>query len=156
LVVFGRKGSPPAEVGDAVAASCAIPGYFAPVEVGGVRYVDGGVFSLTNLSVVAELGLDLVIVSAPMSRAGKRISVAGGSLARELGRAQLDREAARVRRRGTPVVGFHPTMEDQAVMGLNAMDSRRRVAVVRQARASTSRRLERSDVRRRLQALFGA
>jgi NTE family protein len=150
LVVFGQEGSPPAEVGDAVAASCAIPGYFAPVKVGGVRYVDGGAFSLTNLGLVAGLGLDLVIVSAPMSKAGRRITAAGGSLVREAGRAQLDREALRVRRRGTPVIAFHPTTEDQAVMGLNAMDPRRRAAVVRQARTSTLRRLERADVRQRL------
>ena len=41
-VVFGRDGAPPAGVGQAVAASCAIPGWFAPVEIDGVRYVDGG------------------------------------------------------------------------------------------------------------------
>jgi NTE family protein len=150
LVVFGQDGSPPANVGDAVAASCAIPGYFAPVKVDGVRYVDGGAFSPTNLGLAAGLGLDLVIVSAPMSKAGRRINAAGGSLVREAGRAQLDREALRVRRRGTPVVAFHPTTEDQAVMGLNAMDPRRRAVVVRQARASTLRRLERADVRQRL------
>jgi hypothetical protein len=85
-----------------------------------------------------------------MSKAGRRISTTNGSLVREAGRAQLDREALKVRRRGTPVIAFHPTTEDQAVMGLNAMDPRRRAAVVRQARASTLRRLERSDVRQRL------
>ena len=110
-----------------------------------------GAFSLTNLGLLAGLGLDLVIVSAPMSKAGRRISTAGGSLVREAGRAQLDREAVRVRRRGTPVIAFQPTADDQAVMGLNAMDPRRRAAaVVRQARASTLRRLERADVRKRL------
>lgn len=150
LVVFGQEGGPPATLGDAVAASCAIPGYFAPVTLNGVRYVDGGTSSLSNLGLVAGLRLDLVIVSAPMSKAGRRINAAGGSLVREAGRAQLDREALRVRRRGTPVIAFHPTTEDQAVMGLNAMDPRRRAAVVRQARASTLRRLERSDLRQRL------
>ena len=37
----GRR-SPPAEVADAVAASCAIPGFYRPVKIGGRRYVDGG------------------------------------------------------------------------------------------------------------------
>src|SRR5215212_7172211 len=35
-VVFGREGAPEAPLARAVAASCAIPGYFAPVEVDGV------------------------------------------------------------------------------------------------------------------------
>jgi NTE family protein len=153
LVVFGRPEAPPAGVGEAVAASCAIPGFFTPVAIDGVRYVDGGVSSLTNLSLVAGMNLDLVVVSAPMSSAGHRVPLAGRALARQAGRAQLDREALRVRRRGTPVIAFHPTAEDQAVMGVNAMDTRRRVAVVRQARESTIRRLERADVRRRLSSL---
>ncbi|MHB8440328.1 MAG: patatin-like phospholipase family protein, partial [Acidimicrobiales bacterium] len=45
LTVFGREGSPRATIGQATAASCAIPGYFAPVVVDGVRYVDGGAHS---------------------------------------------------------------------------------------------------------------
>ena len=38
---------------DAVAASCAIPGFYHPVEIGGRRYVDGGVRSTSNLDVLA-------------------------------------------------------------------------------------------------------
>ena len=40
----------------AVAASCAIPSFFAPVIIDGVRYVDGGVHSPTNADLVAGLG----------------------------------------------------------------------------------------------------
>ena len=40
----------------AVAASCAIPAFFAPVSIDGVRYVDGGVHSPTNADLVAGLG----------------------------------------------------------------------------------------------------
>jgi NTE family protein len=105
-----------------------------------VRYVDGGAFSLTNLSLMAGLGLDLVVVSAPMAKAGRAINLAGG-LAREAGRAQLDREALWVKRGGTPVVAFAPTADDQRVMGLNAMDPRRRAATARQVRASIRERL---------------
>ena len=56
-------------VGRAVEASCAIPGYFTPVTVEGVRYVDGGVHSTTNADLVAELDPppDLVLVSVAMS-----------------------------------------------------------------------------------------
>jgi NTE family protein len=48
-VVFGAPGAPPASVGQAVAASCAIPWVFAPVRIGERDYVDGGVWSVTNL-----------------------------------------------------------------------------------------------------------
>ena len=48
-VVFGAPGAPRAGVGQAVAASCAIPWVFAPVKIGGREYVDGGAWSVTNL-----------------------------------------------------------------------------------------------------------
>jgi NTE family protein len=48
-VVFGAPGAPPASVADAVTASCAIPWVFAPVRIGDRDYVDGGVWSVTNL-----------------------------------------------------------------------------------------------------------
>ena len=66
-VVFGRAGAPPARLGQAVQASCAIPGYFEPVAIGTARYVDGGVHSTTNADLLADGGLDLVLISAPMS-----------------------------------------------------------------------------------------
>src|SRR5437016_3545735 len=44
-VAFGQAEAPTAEIADAVAASCAIPGVFRPVEIGGRRYVDGGICS---------------------------------------------------------------------------------------------------------------
>jgi NTE family protein len=48
-VVFGAPGAPRASVADAVTASCAIPWVFAPVRIGERDYVDGGVWSVTNL-----------------------------------------------------------------------------------------------------------
>jgi NTE family protein len=48
-VVFGAPGAPRAAVADAVTASCAIPWVFAPVRIGEREYVDGGVWSVTNL-----------------------------------------------------------------------------------------------------------
>jgi NTE family protein len=50
-VVFGAPGAPRPAVADAVTASCAIPWVFAPVTIGGREYVDGGVWSVTNLDV---------------------------------------------------------------------------------------------------------
>ncbi|WP_103355995.1 patatin-like phospholipase family protein [Amycolatopsis sp. CA-128772] len=48
---------------DAVAASCAVPGVWPPVTIGGRRYVDGGVRSHTNADCAA--GASRVLVVAP-------------------------------------------------------------------------------------------
>src|SRR4051812_13363669 len=66
-VPFGRAGAPEADLPDAVAASCAIPGFYRPVQIGGHRYVDGGVYSASNLDLLADFGLDLVICLNPTS-----------------------------------------------------------------------------------------
>ena len=123
-VTFGRDGAPTiTDVATAVAASCAIPAFFAPVSIGGVRYVDGGVHSPTNADLVAELGLDLVVISSPMSIARTNPRFAPDQPARRLARFRLAREVARIRRTGTPVLTFQPTDADLQVMGLNAMDA---------------------------------
>src|SRR5205807_3205799 len=96
-VVFGQVGSPPTDVSTAVAASCAVPWLFAPVEIDGVSYVDGGVYSPTNLDLLADRGLDLVIVVSPMSVARHRVRPIDLPL-RRLFRLRLGREAAKVRR----------------------------------------------------------
>lgn len=108
-VAFGAPGAPPADWPDAVATSCAIPAFFAPVEIGRCRYVDGGVHSATNLDLLAGLELDLVVVSAPMSaRSALRPSL--DLPFRAACAARLAGEAAVVRRRGTRVVILHPSL----------------------------------------------
>jgi NTE family protein len=145
-VVFGRHGAPRAHVADAVAASCAIPGFFEPVTIGGVSYVDGGAHSPTNADVLAECGLDLVVVSSPMSVAGNRLRPSLDLPARRMCRLYLGQEVARIRRRGIPVLTFQPTGDDLKVMGMNAMDPSRRGPVTEQARKSARKKLERADV----------
>jgi NTE family protein len=145
-VVFGRPGAPEARVGQAVAASCAIPGYFTPVRIASGRYVDGGVTSMHNVDLLADLDLDLVIVSAPMACASHRAALSPDHALRAPVRRQLDREIARVRRQGTPVITFAPTRRVVAAMGPDAMDARRRHLVSRAARLSTLAHLERSGI----------
>ena len=111
-VVFGREGAPHATVGQAVAASCAIPSYFRPVRIAGDRYVDGGVRSMVNLSLMADLGLDMVIVSSPMSWASRWPGIGMDVALRQLSRQQLARETRQVRQRGTEVTAFQPTRQD--------------------------------------------
>jgi NTE family protein len=131
----------------AVAASCAIPGFFEPVTIDGVRYVDGGTHSPTNADLVTGLGLDLVVVSSPMSIAGAQLRLAPDQPMRRVARLTLGQEVARVRRAGTPVLVFQPTRDEVAAMGMNAMDPARRGPVTRNARESAARRLARADAR---------
>jgi NTE family protein len=154
-VVFGRDDERERpSVGEAVAASCAIPAFFEPVTIGGARHVDGGVHSPTNLDLLGGLGLDLVVVSSPMSQAGRSLPRATADWAvRSFCRAQLDREAIGVRRRGTPVLAFQPTADDAALMGLNAMDPSRRAAVAERIFESTQARIRRNDVKERVTLL---
>lgn len=140
-VVFGQEDAPDADVGRAVAASCAIPGYFTPVEIDGERYVDGGVYSTTNLDLLTGLGLDVVIVSAPMGVARGAFSASALLQGRSYMRMRLAAEARAVRGSGTPVLAFSPTAEDMEVMGWNAMSGARRGEVARRARTSATRRL---------------
>ncbi|WP_051941628.1 patatin-like phospholipase family protein [Phaeacidiphilus oryzae] len=51
---------------DAVAASCSVPGVWPPVTIGGARYTDGGVRSMTNLDLAAgRAGRTLVVAPMP-------------------------------------------------------------------------------------------
>jgi len=51
---------------DAVAASCAVPGVWPPVTIGGSRYMDGGVGSTVNLDLAADC--DVVVALLPQGR----------------------------------------------------------------------------------------
>jgi NTE family protein len=140
-VVFGRDDVDVADVGTAVEASCAIPGYLQPVGIGGETYVDGGAHSPSNADVVAGLGLDLVIVISTMSApwTAQRPSPNIGS--RALASWVLEREVRSIRSSGTSVLVLEPTSEDLAVMGSNAMDPEKRAVVAQQARSTTVQRL---------------
>jgi NTE family protein len=153
--VFGRDGGRPA-VPAAVAASCAIPGFFSPVLVDGEPHIDGGVHSPTNADVLLAAGpLDLVLVSSPMSRQGRRPRLAADQAVRTWSGALLDAEAARLRRRGTRVVAFQPDEAVLAEMGQNAMDPRRRAGIAGEANRSAHHKLARADVAARLAVLRG-
>jgi NTE family protein len=49
------------DTGQAVRASCSVPGVFEPVAVGGRHYVDGGLVSPVPVDAARELGADFVI-----------------------------------------------------------------------------------------------
>jgi NTE family protein len=138
-VVFGQEGAPEATVGQAVAASCAIPMYFRPVTIGGRRYVDGGVHSMINLDLVARCDLDLVVAVSPMSQAAAMGAVSPAMLMRQPMRARLRAEVEQLKRAGVPVVAIQPGRSVTAVMGLNPMDAARRGEVSKATRAGVRR-----------------
>jgi NTE family protein len=142
-VVFGTAGAPSTDVGTAVAASCAIPSFFAPVHVAGQAYVDGGVHSPSNADVVAADRPELVVVLSPMSLGRGTARLPRADLAVRLTiRRYLSREVAGLRRRGATVVVLQPGPQDLPVMGLNPMQHSRTADVIRVAAASTRARLE--------------
>ncbi|MGI8984824.1 MAG: patatin-like phospholipase family protein [Acidimicrobiales bacterium] len=164
-VVFGR-GSPagePVDLPTAVAASCAMAGFFRPVSIAGRDYVDGGSRSATNADLAGGGNFDLVMVSSPMSL---DVSASGPprrkmtALARRhrlVHHVRLEGELVAVRRDGTAAVAFEPGPEDIAVMGSIAasMDFGRRAAVAEKARervAGELRSAPLATVRSRLEA----
>jgi NTE family protein len=144
-VAFGREGAPPAQLADAAAASCAIPGFYRPVEIRGRRYVDGGVCSVSNLDVVAREELDLVLCLNPASSR----EPGGGAVGawRAAAGRRLGHEARKVRGAGTHVILVQPTAEDLAVMGPNPMSRRRRHEVLETALRTTTAALRAAGVR---------
>lgn len=134
-VAFGRDAT--ATVGQAVAASCAVPGYFEPVAVEGRRYVDGGAYSMLSLDLVADMGLDLVIASAPLATSDW-FAPDPGNAPRVLMRAQLEKEARAVRAAGTRVLVVAPDRRLRAVMGTNSMVAAKRAPVAAATREYAS------------------
>jgi NTE family protein len=140
-VPFGRADSPPAPLADAVRASCAIPGWFSPAQIGGRRYIDGGACSATNADLLADLGLDEVYIVAPMvsfaldhpqsmlTRLERRwrIPVTRRCLA----------EAHKIHASGSEVTILGPGPEDLETIGGNLMEtSRRRATLLTSLRTS--------------------
>ena len=144
-VAFGQAGAPAAPLSEAVKASCAIPGWFAPVTIDGRRYVDGGAVSATNVDLVAASALDEVYVLAPM------VSFAhdepGAVLARleRRWRVQVTKrclsEVEQVRGAGADVTVLGPGPADLEHMGGNAMDLSRRISVLKSSMKTSVRAL---------------
>jgi NTE family protein len=119
-VVFGAPGAPPAEVADAVLASCAIPWVFAPVEIGGREYVDGGVWSVTNLD-AAPAGRDTQVLCldtiAGLDPRTRRMAAMRGAF-----RVAAELETQILRRRGARVRHIGPDEAAAGAIGTSLMD----------------------------------
>jgi NTE family protein len=120
-VVFDNTSGVPLE--RAVAASCAVPGVFPAVEVGGRRYVDGGLRTIANADLAA--GHRRVLVLSPFPIA---------SHLRDLPLVQL--RSLKPRARTHLVV---PDAKDLWAMGANPLDMSRGAGTFETARAHGAR-----------------
>jgi NTE family protein len=145
-VPFGRAGAPDADLADAVAASCAIPGIYHPQTIGGRRYVDGGIYSTSNADLLRNEELDLVVCFNPTStlhpvRAINPRDAFNIVFQRASGR-RLGSESKKLRAAGTEVVLIQPKGEDLEAMGPNLMSPRRRNQVIEVARRTVAEQLD--------------
>jgi NTE family protein len=65
-VVFGADGFEDVPISRAVAASCAVPMVYKPVEIKDRVYVDGGLVSTTNIDIAIDAGAKFVVVVNPL------------------------------------------------------------------------------------------
>ena len=133
-VIFGAPDAPSASVSQAVMASCAIPGFFAPIEIGGKRYVDGGAWSPTNMDALPVEGGERVLCLNPtgsLRPTARALAGAFGPVSRTVGAS----EALALRHRGATVQTVNPDEASAAAMGTNLMSRRRRPEVIDAGRA---------------------
>ncbi|MFL5816423.1 MAG: patatin-like phospholipase family protein [Conexibacter sp.] len=109
-VVFGAPGAPAATVAEAVQASCSIPWIYRPVRIGDVGYVDGGVWSPTNMDAAPALRETHVLCLAPM--AGQLGTRERHPAVRAATISAIRLETLTLQRRGAHVTVVLPEQED--------------------------------------------
>ncbi|MFG2104954.1 patatin-like phospholipase family protein [Micromonospora echinaurantiaca] len=108
---------------DAVGASCAVPGVWPPVTIGGRRFIDGGMRSAVNADLAR--GAQRVVVLAPTA-------AAFGPMPR------LSAQVAALRAAGSQVAVVAPDAAARAAIGRNVLDPARRAAAARAGRAQAA------------------
>jgi NTE family protein len=107
---------------DAVAASCAVPGIWPPVSIGGRRYVDGGVRSGDNADLAA--GSAEIVVLSPL---GLNSPFPSPMPLRDV--------VGRLRAEGSAVTVISPDAASVAAMGANPLDPATRFPAAEAGRA---------------------
>ena len=151
-LVFGRPGTPEVPLHLAVAASCAVPGYFAPVHIGNHTYVDGGAHSPTNAATLRGRELDLVVVISPMSGPSGLPKDPFGTSRWHAARLAR-REVRALRDEGTTVVAFRPGEVEQRAMGNDFMAGERVDEIVQSAFLGAGAYAARPEIREVLASL---
>jgi NTE family protein len=128
-VMFGSPAAPAVSVATAVLASCAIPGVFEPVRADGRTYVDGGVWSPTNMDAASVSRGDRVLCLNPTGSLRASMGAFAGAVG-PFSRGVSRGEALALRHRGADVATIRPDRHVAEAMGANLMDPRRRGEVI--------------------------
>lgn len=118
--VFDREAG--VSLTDAVAASCAVPGVWPPMTIGGHRYMDGGVRSVTN---------------ADLAQGARRVLVL--SLLKLDAQSPLPREVRLLEAGGSAVRVAEPDTASVEAIGPNVLDPARRAGTAQAGRAQGQR-----------------
>ena len=110
----------------AVAASCAVPGVYPPVTIGGKRYIDGGMRSTANADLAQ--GHDRLVVLAPIPRGVGPIT-------------SVDAQVTSMVSARVAVVS--PDQGSKAAIGRNVLDPAARAGSARAGRAQAAAVAER-------------
>jgi len=128
-VVFGAPGSPATSVAKAVQASCSVPWIFAPVQIAGREYVDGGVWSNTNLDIAPAGRATRVLCLNPIASLDIAMASPLGML-RAIAGSTAALETLSLRSRGAKVRMIGPGHDIGRVMAPDLMDGRRREEIL--------------------------
>jgi NTE family protein len=124
FVVFDRDSG--VDLVDAVAASCAVPGVWPPVTIGGRRHIDGGMRAAVNADLAD--GYARVVVLAPITAGiGPIVSAT--------------RQVAELRAAGAQVVLISPDEQSRRAIGPNVLDPARRAAAAQAGRVQAQTEL---------------
>jgi NTE family protein len=116
-VVFGSPGAPQATVEQALTASCSLPLVFPPAVIAGREYVDGAIWSTTNLDIAPATRDAQVLIVAPMTGLQGPFSAA----VRAAARAALLLEASAMKTRGARTRIISPDRDAARSIGPNLM-----------------------------------
>lgn len=128
---------------DAIEASSAIPGFFTPVEIDGVSYIDGGVHSPTNGDLLMDRDLHLIIMIAPMSLHSYTSGVRriNGPL-RMFWKRKVAAEVRALENAGHQVLLFEPSSSVAKAMGPTMMDVDRTEEILKATHRSSKAMFE--------------
>jgi NTE family protein len=159
-VVFGTQEAPDVGIGEAVAASSAIPVLFRPYQIGDGVYVDGGVSSGTHADLVlaSRKPLDLVMIVAPMaSDIQRKRARFHEKMFDRVGSRSLGEEISMIRNAwpDCDVLVFTPTPSVQNTSRPNPMDASKSVPTFMRTLIAMKRTLATPEVWSRLDEHLG-
>ena len=152
-------------ISKAVAASGALPTLYAPVEIEGREFVDGGIRSTTNVDVAVERGAKFIVVVNPIvpfvNDFTKTIPTVFGNRARrvsDMGMAAIANQAFRIVSHdrlhravkeweetypGVDIILIEPELDDELMFGTSILDYSSRLEIAKHGFESVTLRLAR-------------